>query len=268
MKQLRIYFFIACVLVAGTTAYETYTWWSAVRIARVKMKKEERTITVIEGWTVRDIARDLSSKGIVSQNAFLESAGKDWSAVLPQEPSLLGHRTLEGFLFPDTYRIFFDASADDIVKKLISEFEKKTAGIFSQRYKGAKEYTPYQILILASILEREVQRNEDRSKVADIFYRRMMSGMPLQADSTVNYITGKKTPSASALDISLDSPYNTYKNHGLPPTPICNPGLSALMGALHPTPNSFWYFLTTPDGTVVYSKTFEEHVRNKKKYLK
>lgn len=104
--------------------------------------------------------------------------------------------------------------------------------------------------------------------VADIFYKRLVKGMALQADSTVNYVSGKSVSQASADDLKIDSPYNTYRYKGLPPGPICNPGLSAILAAIYPTPNPYWYFLTTPDGKVIYSKTHDEHVAAKAKYYK
>ncbi len=124
------------------------------------------------------------------------------------------------------------------------------------------------IVTMASILEREVKSEKDRKLVADIFYRRIQHGMPLQADSTVNYSTGKSDLQAQAADLNIDSPYNTYNHTGLPPGPISNPGLVSLRAALYPEANPYWFFLTTPDGTVMYSRTFQEHVMNKLKYLK
>ena len=92
--------------------------------------------------------------------------------------------------------------------------------------------------------------------------------MALQADSTVNYITGEKTPSITLDDSSIESPYNTYRNLGLPPGPISNPGMNAILATLHPVDSEYLYFLTTPEGEVIYSKTFDEHIVNKYKYLK
>ncbi len=109
---------------------------------------------------------------------------------------------------------------------------------------------------------------QDRALVADLFWRRLKIGMALQADSTVNYITGKNDSVVSLIDLQKDSPYNTYKNKGLPPGPINNPGLSAIRAAIYPKANQYWYFLTTKDGQVIYSRTFEEHVANKRKWLK
>ena len=128
--------------------------------------------------------------------------------------------------------------------------------------------TIHEILTLASIIEKEVSSDKDRKLVADIFYKRLDAGVALQADSAVNYVTGKSTPRASAQDLAKESPYNTYRYRGLPPGPIASPGLSAILAAVYPTANPYWYFLTTPAGQAIYSKTFEEHVANKAKYLR
>jgi len=128
--------------------------------------------------------------------------------------------------------------------------------------------TVHEILTLASILEKEVSTENDRKIVADIFYKRLEIGMALQADSTVNYASGKSVPRASGKDLETDSPYNTYKYKGLPPGPICNPSLSAIKAAIYPAKNDYWYFLTTPDGKVIYSKTHDEHVKAKAKYYR
>lgn len=199
--------------------------------------RPEKTITVIEGWTRREIADYLVSVGI------------------PRDDFLAASEGLEGYLFPDTYRIFSDATAEDIVQKMRANFDTKV-GVISR-----------DDLILASIVEREVARDEDRRMVADIFRRRLDVGWALQADSTVNYVTGKRTPSISLADRDLDSPYNTYRYPGLPPGPISNPGLSAINAVRNPESNDFWYFLTDTEGNVHYARTLEEHNENRARYL-
>ncbi|MDO8489916.1 MAG: endolytic transglycosylase MltG [bacterium] len=225
--------------------------------------KQEVVLRIIEGWTNRQIAGYLLSQGIGTENTILTSLSHDWSS---RFDFLTPGQSLEGFLFPDTYRVFRDAAPSDVIEKMLMQFNKKfPIGLREEaRQKGL---TLHEVVTLASILEREVRSDLDRARVADIFYRRMEKGMPLQADSTVNYVTGKNTPSVSGVDLAIDSPYNTYKHKGLPPTPISNPGLASLVASLHPEKNAYWFFLTPKDGTVIYSKTFEEHVRNKRRYL-
>lgn len=228
--------------------------------------KKEITIRIIEGWTIADIASYLDGLDIISRGDFLTETLKDYSG---QFPFLLTHArgiSLEGYLFPDTYRIFEDSTAEDIVKKSLENFARQYSGEM-ERETRVQSRSIHDIVTMASILEQEVRGMKDRQMAADIFYRRIKAGMPLQADSTINYITGRADPGARASDLSVDSPYNTYRHKGLPPGPICNPGLDAMKAALTPTPNLYWFFLTTPSGEVIYSKTFQEHVQNKIKYL-
>ncbi len=230
--------------------------------------KKEITIRIIEGWTIADIASYLDGLGVVSKADFLSETLKDYSrfSFLPARTSGI---FLEGYLFPDTYRIYEQSTAADIVEKCLENFARQYVAETAkeQRKQMEEQYGIHGVVTLASILEREVKGSQDRRMAADIFYRRMKSGMPLQADSTINYITGKSDPSARAADLAIDSPYNTYRHKGLPPGPIGNPGLDALQSAFNPLANPYWFFLTTPDGEVIYSKTFEEHVKNKIKYL-
>jgi len=230
------------------------------------MPRKEVTMRIIEGWSIPDIADYLDKEGIVTKSAFLSETLKDYTARFPFLPPRSGSISLEGYLFPDTYRIFADSTPEDIITKLLENFRAHyTTGM--ERATRDQSRSMHNIVTLASILEREVKSDTDRRMVADIFFRRLSTGMPLQADSTINYITGKKNAQAQSEDLAIDSAYNTYRHKGLPPGPISNPGLSALQAALSPIKNQYWFFLTAPDGSVVYSKTFEEHVKNKIKYL-
>jgi len=230
---------------------------------------EQNKITIIEGWENTEIAQYLEDKGVSKKNDFLDALKKrsfwwDDYEVLWDLPKGVD---LEGYLFPDTYLVFKNASIDDILKKMISNLDKK---IDAQMRRDIKEQNMniHKILTLASIIEKEVVGGEDRAIVSGIFHKRLKEGIGLQADSTINYITGKSKARSSLDDISLDNPYNTYKYRGLPPGPINNPGLSAIRAAVYPKDSSYYYFLTTPQGAVIYSKNFEEHVAAKKKFLK
>lgn len=231
------------------------------------MPRKEKTITVIEGWTVADIGRLLEENGVTTADAFVKASQKDMTREFSFLPRTLAAHSLEGYLFPDTYRIFENSTNEEIIQKMLDNFQEKyTPDMIAETLK--RKRSVHEIVVLASILEREVKDDADRRMVADIFYRRLVRGMPLQADSTINYITGKNDAQARSADLQIDSPYNTYRHKGLPPGPIGNPGLSALQAALSPIDNPFWFFLTTKGGDVAYSKTFEEHVKNKLKYLK
>jgi UPF0755 protein len=227
--------------------------------------KKEITVQIIEGWTMDQISdylknNSLQSADIISRNTLL-----DWSGQLAYLKDMPRGALLEGFYFPDTYRVFADARAEDVTLKALSNFEKKVIPLFPTHESSEKIYDT---IILASIIEKEVARDADRALVADIFQRRMRIGMPLQSDATVNYVTGKNALQPTFNDTQIASPYNTYRVKGLPPSPICNPGLSSIRAVLHPQANDYLYFLTTKDGDVIYSKTFEEHLQNKHTYLK
>jgi len=252
-----------------------------VKILTTGKKIKERQITIIEGWGVREIGQYLEKEGIAQSKKVLELVGfprvnykfetdlpqpKDFSQdydFLKDKPQNYG---LEGYLFPDTYRIYEDASVEEIVRKMLDNFGKKLTPDLREEIKKQNK-TIYEIITLASIIEKEVAKDEDRKIVAGIFYKRLENNIGLQADSTINYITGKRVTRASSEDIKIDSLYNTYKYRGLPPGPICNPGISAILAAIYPKKTDYWYFLTTPKGKTIFSKTLKEHNKNKTKYL-
>lgn len=239
-----------------------------MRILTRARARNQYKITIIEGWNIRDIAKYLEKRNIFSQEKFLEKVRKkqDWWDVYSLVREKPKEADLEGYLFPDTYLVFEDASLDDIIEKMLSTLEKKiTPEMRAQSEKNAMTF--HEALTLASIIEKEVSGSNDRKIVSGIFHKRLKLGIGLQADSTVNYVTGKNALRSTRDDILIDNPYNTYKYRGLPPGPIANPGLDAISAALNPEESPYLYFLTTPQGEVIYSKTFDEHISAKKKYL-
>ena len=239
----------------------------ADRLWRGPGKEREITLTFIEGWNLKQYADYLETQAVVRADDFLTAVQKkaDWwdeYAVLASRPKTVD---LEGYLFPDTYRVYRDATAEDIIRRMLHNLEQKlTPELLTEIERQGK--TIHEVLTLASIVEREVSTDADRKLAADIFYKRIAAGIPLQSDATVNYVSGKGTTRPSADDLALDSLYNTYRYQGLPPGPISNPSLSAITAVIYPTPNPYYYFLTTPDGAVVYSKTHDEHVAAKAQY--
>lgn len=228
---------------------------------------QELTITVPEGWDLNDIGTYLQKQGIGTRDQFLEQTKKDFSKEFvflndkpPQAP-------LEGYLFPDTYRVYKDATIEDIISKMLANFSSKLTSEEQKAIKASGR-SVFEIVTLASIVEKEVPNASDRPIVAGIFWKRLTEGMPLQADSTLHYVIGGKSPRLSSEELKTDSPYNTYKYKGLPPTPIGNPGEVALRAAIYPKSSPYWYFLSASDGTTIFSKTFEEHVAAKRKYLR
>ncbi len=223
-------------------------------------KKTEVEIKIIEGWSSMDIGEYLEEQGLVDQVDFMELVettdsrdiipGKSYW-FLTDKPSNQG---LEGYLFPDTYRVYTDSTGEEIIEKMLDNFEKKV------------EDVDYDTLVLASIIEKELRAKEEREIGAGIFFNRLENGVALQSDATVNYVTGKATTMPSLEDLQANSEYNTYMYKGLPPGPICSPSLASIEAVLNPIESDYMYFLTKPDGTAVFSYTYDEHLENKAKY--
>ncbi|HWU24392.1 MAG TPA: endolytic transglycosylase MltG [Candidatus Paceibacterota bacterium] len=207
-------------------------------------------VTITEGMTRFDIARTLeASVPGFDSNGFLEESS-----------------TSEGYLFPETYFFMPGDEPRAIVNRLTAQFASSTATIAPDL--AASKHSEKDIVIMASILEREANTPEDMRIVAGILWNRIKNGMPLQVDATFGYAHQQNGYTPTAADLTSDSPYNTYKNRGLPPTPISNPGLEALTAAANPAPTKYVYYLTGTDGKMHYAVTFEEHKANKAKYLK
>lgn len=233
----------------------------------------EIDVKIIEGWNLNNIATSFEKIGIATADDFLSLAGapvSKWSFGFKQPDFLNGLKDsdLEGYLFPDTYRVFNNASVEDIIKKSLENFDKK----LSQEMRAEinrQGKSIHEIIIMASIIEKEVIKDEDKKLVSGILNKRIDIGMMLQVDSTINYLTGKNDPGASLVDLQIDSPYNTYKNFGLPPGPICNPGLSSIMAAIYPVESEYLFYLSRQDTfETIFSKNYEEHLMNKNRYLK
>lgn len=226
----------------------------------------ERSITFIEGWNLQEISKYLSDKGVVAKDDFLAAAALDKWQSKYDYLSGISAKTIEGFVFPDTYRIFSDAKSADIIKKALDNFGVKLTAEMRLDLKK-KGLDILEVLTMASIIEGEANNEKDMKLVADVFSKRITKGIALQSDATVNYVTGKSLTRPTAADLAIDSPYNTYKYRGLPPGPIGNPGLTAIKAVIYPTPNDYYYFIHTKDGKAVYAKTYDEHLANVAKYL-
>lgn len=252
------------------------------RLAAGGIPANEAVLRVIEGWSLRDIKAELGRLGLAAAEDFYQSAGEPLAAPqrldrrpapdYSQEFPLLAERpagvSLEGYLFPDTYRVYKDAAAADVVRTMLGNFQKRLAEGDTRTLIARSGHTLYEILTMASIIEKEVRTEADRRLASDIFWRRLGAGMALQSCATVNYVTGKSSPAVSYEDTQIDSPFNTYEHAGLPPGPICNPGLAAIRAAADPQPNDYWYFLTDNDGRTHFARDLDEHNRNKARYLK
>lgn len=226
----------------------------------------DKVVTIPEGWRIEQIADHLSTLGIVKRSEFLAAATYNPVHIsLPAEIKLDVDASLEGLLFPDTYRFAQGESAREIVSKMVTNFVDRTADL----------NLTYDQVILASIIEREAKADIDRSKIAGVYQNRLDNNMKLDADPTVQY--AKDTQAATTSEVGkwwtavtvtdyqgVKSPYNTYRQAGLPPTPIANPGLKSLTAAIAPEQHSYYYFLHPQTGETIYSKTLEDHNRAKR----
>ena len=172
----------------------------------------------------------------------------------------------EGRLFPDTYFIPADFTHDELLELLLKTFAEKTASL--QTLIEQQELTMDEILILASIIEREANTPESMKLVAGVLQNRLKTGMPLQADASIEYILEKPLSDLTPEDLEIESPYNTYLHTGLPPTPIGNPGLNAITAVLEPTLSEYYYYITDDEGEFYFAETYDRHLMNIERYLR
>lgn len=284
IKKILILFILFLFFVGFFGLYSALKYRQSLKYEKAPAKATEIRVTFLEGWTKEEIAEYLGKKGITTSTEFLLAVKNfnplEYQRFLPKEAA----GNLEGFLFPDTYFIPQTAPSSTtisgiIIKKALDNFGKRvTPEMLSQS--GKKDNDLYKIITLASIIEKETGRDtataeekqqldDERKIIAGIFYNRLNAGVALQSDATVNFATKKNLPSPTTADTEVGSPYNTYKYKGLPPGPISNPSLSSIMAALYPETTSYFYFLhDQTTGQVFYAKTYEEHLKNKQKYLK
>jgi UPF0755 protein len=235
--------------------------------------RREVQVRIIEGRTVDELAEQLLAEqgvAVTTTQALVGRAAnrKPFDGSLrndyPFLKDLPGNRSLEGYLFPDTYRVWGDQLPEGLVRKQLDEFGARF-GQSAITKKVSPLTTLDEVVILASIVEAEVRSDEDRRIVAGIFLNRLRDGMALQTDATLSYVTGSDRARANADDLNLESPFNTYKNRGLPPAPINSPSASAIDAVLDPAPTDYRYFLTDAAGKVYYARTLEEHTTNRRR---
>lgn len=226
--------------------------------------KDSITFTVPEGFELEQIAERLEEMNIANKDTFLELTSKA-SNFSTEYEFLIGvpeELSLEGYLYPDTYQVYIDASEKDIIRKMLNRFDN----LYTDEIKAkAKELNLdlNQVITLASIIEREGRADEEREIISAVFHNRLKSGMMLQSCATVQYILGERKPVLSNEDISIESPYNTYINQGLPPGPIASPGIKSIEAAVNPANVNYMYFVFNEDetGTHTFSVTYDEHLK-------
>jgi UPF0755 protein len=223
-----------------------------------------RELVVPEGYSMFDIADLVAREGFTSREDFL-AAARDPSAIRDLAPDAV---SLEGFLFPATYGFPRHPTGQEMVEAMVKRFRQEWAGISAQG-SGPPEHSLEQTLTLASLVERETPKADERPLVAGVFTNRLRQRMPLQCDPTVVYaleLAGQYSGTLDAREIPFDSPYNTYRHAGLPPGPIANPGEASLRAALSPATTDYLYFVADTEGGHFFSKSLAEHNRNVAKY--
>ena len=226
----------------------------------------QQPFTVREGETVFDIARDLEAAKYMTADDFLKAA-EDTSQIKDLFPAA---RTLEGFLFPATYNLPKHAPAEELTGMMVRKFREKLANVLPNGPEGSDPPVSIgAVVTLASLVERETPKPDERPLVAGAFTNRLAKNMPLQCDPTVIYalqMDDEYNGSLRLRDLRINSPYNTYMNRGLPPGPIGNPGEVALRAALHPAETDYLYFVANTQGGHFFAATLAEHNKNVAKY--
>ncbi len=234
----------------------------------------DEEITFPEGMTLKDMDSVLARRGILPSGSISRVSLKN---LKEKYPFLAGVRNLEGFLFPDTYRFYKQGEARMVVEKILDNFSTKAQPLLKEcqgsgiRCQGLNEN---EILTVASLLEKEAPLYRDKQMIAGIIYKRMQLGMALQIDATITYakclgyFMTCEDPKVYRKDLEFDSPYNTYSHNELPPGPIGNPGLDSIKAALNPIKSDYLYYLSDPKTKkTIFSRTLEEHIDNRAKYL-
>jgi UPF0755 protein len=229
----------------------------------------EVTITIPEGWRAEQVADLLTAENIMDGSVFLASVRQgdiiDHPLLADRPPGV----SLEGYLFPETYRLPAQATPEDLLTRMLDTMQARLP-IGWESMAAAQGFTLYEVLTLASIVEREAVMPAERPMIASVYLNRLKKGMYLQADPTVQYAMGYqpetgqwwKTPVTLEEYETVNSPYNTYLYPNLPPGPIASPGASSIMAVLQPAQTSYLFFLGRGDGSHVFAETFEEHEQN------
>jgi len=231
-------------------------------------------ITVVEGWRAEEIAQRLQALGLVDTGTFLQLVHQPDGVALPPDLDL-GGEALNGYLFPATYEWDRHEGAAALLHEMLQVFDQRVdAGIRARLAKQGLSLR--QGVILASIVERETARADERPVIASVYLNRLKAGMALQADPTVQYAIDASDPQRalargfwrplSVDDLKIDSPFNTYRTTGLPPEPICNPGLDSIEAVANPAETDYLYFVARGDGSHAFARTQEEHAENVRRY--
>lgn len=262
-------------LAAGTYQLRRNMTMDEIIVALQSGRQEEITVTIPEGWRAEQIAEQLEAQELFAAGDYLALVEQpaQFAGEFPFLADVPEGQSLEGFLFPDTYRVIQDEiTPKDFIRMQLSTFDQRVPPALREAMSD-KGMTLYQALTLASIVEREAVVEEERATIAGVFENRWNDGMHLNADPTVQYALGYQPEEETwwkrpllLEDLEVDSPYNSYDHTGLPPSPICNPGLAAIRATATAPATEYYYFVSRGDGTHVFATTLEEHQQNVERY--
>lgn len=226
-------------------------------------------LTIPEGYTVAQTAQLVEKSLGIKASDFMEQAKA--SNFVGEFPFLEGayKDSLEGYLYPKTYRFDEGVSAKDVIHRLLAQFAKETKGLDFSKVKETYGLNMQQVITMASLIERETRVESERPRIASVIYNRLKKDMPLQVDASIIYALGKVKERLTRDDLKVDSPYNTYTNKGLPPGPICSPSLSAIKAVVNPEQTKYLYYvLTSKDGSHTFTEDYDSFLKAKEVYKK
>ena len=231
----------------------------------------DKSLLIPEGYTIAQIQQSINKLNNTDSNSFIKT-----SLNIPLgSVDFVISDSLEGFLFPDTYKIFGNSSDKELISLMLENFRRRVNSVYyndiasaGEKYFNEEDFheSLFKIITVASLIEREVKVPSERALVASVIYNRLEKGMPLQIDATVSYIPGKSTNNkekTTFADTRISSQYNTYKIKGLPIGPICNPGIESIKAAIFPEKSDYLYYVARKDGSHIFTKNFEEHKKAK-----
>jgi len=222
------------------------TWRIINRLVSGRTKKIK--LTIPEGFTARQIGQLIEEKGLGRRKRFLK---------------IVEQRGVEGYLFPETYFVEYDISEEEIIDAMVDQFNKLFTKEMEEKVKKFN-FTKRDTVILASMIEKEAARDEERPLISGVFHNRLRKHWYLESCATVQYALGEHKEKLTYEDLKVDSPYNTYNHFGLPPGPICNPGLASIKAALYPAETDLMFFVAEGEGTHGFSKYYGQHLEVQK----
>ena len=234
--------------------------YTIVKILSKGVVAAERVV-IPEGFTARQIASLLQKKIEIDSAKFM-SLVNDREFIAKQG---LDERSLEGYLYPNTYQFYWGMNEKDVIEKLVKEFHRNVTDSIRQKIEDM-DWTLSEVVTLASIIEGEAIVDSERAVISAVYHNRLRSGMLLQADPTIQYIIPNGPRRLLKKDLAIESPYNTYKHAGLPPGPVNNPGIKSILAAIEPASVPYLYFVAKGDGSHIFSYNLRQHILAKKKF--